>query len=203
MGYTQTSSSSGKKIQEEKIKEQERFINKLVVGGNLSIDVLSRNIIELSIAPKVGYAITDNFFAGIGLGYFYSLHKKNFLINNTYGGFKYEDRKISMLSPSLWAQYKVFHHYLLHAEFQINSFKYPKLRTEGNLTDAEGWRIIDYEQISSPSLFLGGGINYPIYKRNSVFMLFLYDVLHESNTQKGQAIFNSGFDIRVGFHIGL
>lgn len=202
-GYTQISSSSGKKIETTHHQGKNKLLDQLVLGGNLSLNGFSSQFIEFSVAPKIGYVITDNFYAGIGFSYFYSYRKNQIAINNIYGGFKYVSSKISILSPNIWLQYKILNSFLLHAEFQINSFKLPQLKTNGQRVDNEGWQILEYERFNAPSLLLGGGLYQPIYGRNSIFILFLYDAFHESNSKKGQSMYMNGIDIRFGFHIGL
>lgn len=45
------------------------------VGGNVGLDIGSGDYLGLSISPRVGYQITSNFEAGVGVGYQYLKRK--------------------------------------------------------------------------------------------------------------------------------
>jgi hypothetical protein len=67
--YT-SSGRSMRQVEAKKKKEDKKFsADKIIVGGGLGLSF--GTITNISVMPKIGYRFTENFAAGIGLGYNY------------------------------------------------------------------------------------------------------------------------------------
>lgn len=199
----QISSSTGKKYsQNTQNSNKSNFKDRLVFGGGLN-GGLHQNGFTIGLSPKVGYRILPNFYAGVGVGYLYSYNKRGITVNNIYGGgTKTISSSMSIISGSIWSQYKVFNMFLLHGEFEVNNWDVYYKPDTGYDYDAEGWRIIPKKRITVPSLLLGGGLDQPISRNLSIYTLILYDVLQE-NTKNSDGIKQSPYAGTVDFRVGV
>jgi len=176
---------------------------RLVFGGGFSFRL---NPTFLNISPRVGYKITDKFYAGIGLGYSYLKIKKGMSINNMYGGQKRVDISQNILNGNLWTQYNVFKYFVVGAQFEINSWDYYYQPEGGYNFDAEGWRVLEKKHKTIPSLLLGGGVNYRIAHNFGVYIMLSYDVLQASTKDSDgnkQSPYADILDYRIGVHFNL
>jgi len=107
-------------------------INKIVIGGSLG-GGFSNNYSTLTIAPQVGYQLTPNFTAGVGLNYFYHSLRDSYSAHyfglNAYG------------------RYTLLNTIILQAQPEINYARF-NFRYSPNDT-----RLV-------PSFLVGGGLRY-------------------------------------------
>ncbi len=191
--YT-SSGRSMRQVQAKKKKEDKKFSpDKIIVGGGIGLSF--GTITDISITPKVGYRITDNFAAGIGLGYNYFRWKNYYEIEDIHGNVSYYDYKTSIYSASVWARYKVWRNLFAHAEYEHNfmSFTEYGYDQQGNGT-IEG-RKVNY---NAGSLLLGAGIQQPVGDRFSVVFMVMYDVLQNEYSPYYKRVVP-----QIGFYMNL
>lgn len=178
---------------------------RLVYGGGLGLSF--GTITNVYIAPSIGYRFTDNFAAGITLGYSYYREKDAFQIPNLYtGNMKTMDITQSIYSGSVWGRYVIIPNLFVQAEFEANNWDYYSMPSGGFQYDKEGWAIYPKERMTVPSLLLGGGFRQPIGEYSSMFIMCMYDVLQGLTTDANgnkKSPYANRVDFRVGFSIGF
>lgn len=180
---TYRSSGKAKYNTSAKKKAESNFVQKLVVGGGIGLSF--GDYTSVAVTPVVGYRFTDNFSAGIGLGYQYVRIKDFFEVERPgfVGVYDYYDFKANLFSTSLWARYIVWRNLFAHAELEENfmTFKQPGFDQSGsgNIVEAK-------TKYKAPSLLLGGGYRQPIGDRASINFLLLYDVLQDKYSPYGR-----------------
>jgi hypothetical protein len=193
--YTSSGRPVGAKQKQQKKQEPQGFDwNRIVVGGTLGFG-MGDNTVAFSIAPVIGYRITDKLAAGIGFGYQYYKQKDFFEIvdyntNNVY----YRDYKASMMSASVWARYLIFDKLFVHAEYEHNFFKFNDYEFNYNTNQVDASKL----RIDVPSVLLGVGYRQPISENASVYIMGFYDVL-----QKEYSPYKGSIQPRIGFTIGF
>ena len=191
-------SSSGRPITDrERAGKQERpkgfDPSRMIFGGGFIFGIGS-GYTNLGISPVVGYAITDKFSAGIGLGYQYlkadlGIQDPTGTIISTY---KF---KTSMYTGGVWARYLVFQNIFVHVQPEINSLE---VMNSNPYFDANGNIQIDKKRTTVPSLLAGIGLRQPISDRVSILAMALYDVLQEPNSP-----YRNTIDLRIGVAVGF
>jgi len=181
--------------------------NKLIFGGGLGFGAGSGTL-SFGISPIIGYRITDNFAAGISLGYQYN-RIKDFIpvINGLNGNIEYYNFVSNMFAGGVWARYIIWENIFIHSEFEYNISSYKDYYTDARSGVAR-------EKVSQkvPCLLLGGGYRQPVGDHLSFVIMGLYDVLQ--NIPSNQRTDNLGnkysispyanrLDIRVGVNIGF
>jgi len=205
-----SSGKSGQARYKENQKKKGFDINRMVFGGGLGLTFGS--ITNIYVAPSVGYRITDNFAAGITLGYNYYRQKDAFLSDNinTFET-KYFPLSQSIYSGSVWGKYIIIPNIMVQAEFEVNNLSFYNL-DRGFVPDRDGWRKPVKERVTVPCLLLGAGYRQPIAEYSSIFIMAFYDVLQNlpSNTRTDQygdkysiSPYANRVDFRVGFTIGF
>lgn len=183
---TYRSSGKSKYDSKKKKKAEETFVQKLIIGGGIGLAF--GDYTNISVTPVIGYRITDNFSAGIGLGYQYVRINDFFEVErpNAIGVYDYYDLKANIFSASVWARYLVWRNLFAHVEFEQNflSYKYPGFDPAGS-----GSIVETADRYQAPSLLLGGGYRQPIGDRASVNFMLLYDVLQDEYSPYGNQPF--------------
>jgi hypothetical protein len=170
--------------------------DKLIFGGGLGLSF--GDVTSIAVAPTIGYRITDDFAAGIGLGFQYYRVKDFFEVYNG-TGYEYFPLKSTFFYPSVWARYVVFRNFFVHTEFEydLQHFKVYDAYIDPNtgLFGAPTSHSIDYK---SPALLVGAGIRQPISDRASFVLIALYDVI-----QNKYSPYRNRIDFRIGLNIGF
>lgn len=209
----ETYNSSGKAGQPRYKQNQQKKgfdFSRMVFGGNLGLTFGS--VTNIYIAPSVGYRITDNFAAGISLGYNYYRQKDAFeTYNKNSGDKKYIPFTQSIYTGSVWGRYIIIPNIIVQAEFEVNNISFYDFDAP-TIFDKDGWAQYQKIRATIPSLLLGGGYRQPIGEYASMYIMAMYDVLQDipSNMRTD----NSGgrysispyadrVDIRVGFTLGF
>ena len=160
-------------------QEDEKWTDRIVFGGGLGISFF--NGWNINVSPNVGYKITDQFWAGIGLDYYY-------------GSFRYDSEnkdQFSIIGPKAFALYYITPQINLGTEFAYYDYTYT-LTSGGRKTKT------NEEQ---NSWLIGGGYTQRMGGRAGIRFEFFYDVLYdESNTFNFR---NSAFVPRVNIVYGL
>jgi hypothetical protein len=147
--------------------------DKLYWGGNFGLSFGTYTYIQ--IAPVVSYAVTDDFYVGLGIDYTYFKDNRNQFY--TYEG--------STWAPRLFARYFVFEDLFLHAEFTQVYYK-----DVYNPLNPSNWAT--YHRF-----YGGGGYRSWIGPNSYTFVMLLFDL--ESNE------FDFGINplIQIGFASGF
>lgn len=121
-----------------------------VLGGSLGFGFGKINVVEVS--PRIGYRLTPNLTAGLGIGYRY-YNNQNYspaLTQNIYSGLAY-------------ANYQFLQNLYAHSEFDITSYK-----TNNNSS-----------RISTPGLLTGAGYILGVGSTVQFTIEALYDLLYD------------------------
>ena len=190
MNAQNTYSSSGRRIPPKPVKKTGFDRDKLVLGGDFRFTLGSQ--IGVGIAPIVGYKITDNFFAGVRVGYSYDREVIDYI--DLPAGSTTNVFKSNVYSGSIWARYLFWESIFLHTEFAYNIF--------GTYYENSQTGLYEPITIESPSILFGVGFRQPISDRVSFNTTVLYDVLNDpySYYQLGG---KGGFDFRIGVLVGF
>ena len=184
-----TSSGKPAKAQKNNSAESKGFDpDRLVFGGGLSAGFGTYT--NIGISPIVGYRITDHFMAGVGLGYQY-FRVRNGLVNPQGG---YQDSKLNVFTPSVWARYAFLENFFAQAEYEYNAITYNDLAFDPN---GSGNVITVNRKVSVPAVLVGGGLRQRITDRSSLLLTVLFNV-YKSDIQ----IYPNGPIFRVGFNVG-
>ncbi len=183
---TYRSSGNAKYNSKKKKKSEETFAQKLIIGGGIGLAF--GDYTNIAVTPVIGYRITDNFSAGIGLGYQYVKITNFFEVERpgTNGVYDYYDLKANLFSASLWARYIVWRNVFVHAELEQNfmNFKIPAYDQSGSGNIVESTQKYD-----APCILLGAGYRQPLGDRSSVNFMLLYDVLQDKYSPYGKQPF--------------
>ena len=129
----------------------DKFSDRMTYGGNIGLVFGSQTIIDIS--PRVGYYVTDQFIAGVGLSYKY--FKFNNFSDNLYGG-------------SVFGRFFITEQFFLHAETEMTNLTAYRVVGDFIVTQQRTW---------INSTMVGGGF------RSGPFILSaLYIVNHNPNT---------------------
>jgi len=153
--------------------------NRFFTGGGLGLQFGDITIIDIS--PILGYHVTDNIAAGVGLSYQYYRDKR---FTPTYSA--------DIYGGSVFARYyfdeSFLENFFLHAEYEILNF-------EAVITNpVSGWY---YDRVNVPALLLGGGYSQPIGSYSAFTIAVLFDVIEDINSLYTNPV------IRMGVNIGL
>lgn len=196
------SSSTGKSKKESFIKDK-KLKDRLVYGSALIFN-FDNSYLRLGISPKVGYKITPNFYAGLGVKFEYLYYKNGYLANNHYGaGTKVFPRKHTIYNGNVWMQYHLLKLITLHAEAELNNFNDYYKPEGGRQYDEDGWYKLEQKRVTLPSVLLGGGIYQPLSRKIGIYGMVLYDALYEHNRKNGYSVYSSPLIYRVGFNMAL
>ena len=190
---TYSSSGKAKYNNKKKKKNEEGFAQRIIWGGALGLSL--GDYAGVSVTPVIGYRITDNFSAGIGLGYQFLRVKDFFEVTDRNNNLSYYDFKASMYSASIWARYIVWRNLFIHAEYEHNfmNFKQPGFDPGGS-----GEITLQSTNYQAPSVLIGPGYRLPIGEKASVNFSLLYDVIQDEYSPYGNQPF-----IRLQFLAGF
>jgi hypothetical protein len=192
--------SSGKKGSPKKkdLKPKGFDMSRLVIGGAANLN-FGTGFASVGISPMVGYKITDNFAAGVGVSYQYYRNRYEWIdlySNNNYIGSTQFDRKTSIYSANLWARYIVWKNIFVHVQ--------PELMNIGVVTNLEQdpatLALTANEERKNVFIGLvGAGVRQPITGSLSLYFMLLFDVVQNPYSPYYKRL----FDPRIGFNIGF
>ena len=192
--------SSGARSTTPKKKAQPKGFDpqRLIFGGGLGLSF--GDVTAVSVAPVVGYRVTENFAAGIGLGYQYLRVKDFYRLQDLNGQVNYYDYKTSIYSASAWARYVLFTNFFVHAEYERNFMNFTDYQFDQNGSGSiEAYKL----KYNSPALLLGGGFRQPISDNASFVVLALYDVIQDKYSPYRNQDNVPHIDLRFGFNVGF
>jgi opacity protein-like surface antigen len=192
--YTSSGRPVGAKPKQQKQQKPEGFDwSRIVVGGTLGFG-MGDNTLAFSVAPMVGYRITDKLAAGIGFGYQYYKQKDFFEVPDLFTTeIHYYDYKASMISASVWARYLILDKLFVHAEYEHNFFSF----NDYHYNSSGGIESFK-ERLDVPSVLLGVGYRQPVSENASVYIMAFYDVL-----QREYSPYKGSIQPRIGFTVGF
>lgn len=130
------------------------FFDRVYFGGGLGFSSDSYATF-ISLSPIVGYMITSNLSAGVGVQYQYIKYRNVDINDNTFGG-------------NLFTRYNI-QQFFLQGEYSV--------------TNIESNPFNDIvERRSYERLLFGGGISQPLGSRARLNILGMYDILYDGNT---------------------
>ncbi|MTI22431.1 hypothetical protein E1176_15470 [Fulvivirga sp. RKSG066] len=149
--------------------------DRVFVGGGLGLQF--GTITNIEVSPLVGYRVTDNFSAGLGITYSY--YKIEF--NNG------EEFETNIYGGRLFARRSLTDQFFLQAEYESLNLEY--FNPFDNTFQRE-W---------VPGLFLGGGYFMPLSRNVGLSAIALYNALYDDL----KSPYNSPLVIRFGFTAGF
>lgn len=188
--------SSGKPVNRARQAQKKTGFDpdRMIYGGGIALGFGGGggySAFQIGASPIVGYRITDNFMAGVGLGYQYQ-SVKDFFVSPT--GQRYPLRQ-HFVTPNVWTRFGLFESVFLQGEFEYNFLNYNNLAF-----DATGNVINKRTTVSGPALLLGGGLRQRISDRSSILISVLYNVLQSSSFNP--YYYNNNLIFRTGISIG-
>lgn len=130
--------------------DEPSFFERLYVGGGLGFST-DQNATFISVSPIVGYMITSNLSAGVGVDYQYIRYRFADITDNIYGG-------------SAFVRYNISQFFL---------------QTEYSVLNIESSPFDDVANRRNYDRFLfGGGISQPLGRNSRVNVIGLYDFMY-------------------------
>jgi len=162
---------------QDNVKQPNKFTDRLFTGGGIGLQFGTQTMIEAS--PIIGYKITKNFAAGIGITYqYYRMnYNGNVLQTSIYGG-------------SVFTRYYFLQNFFLHAEYEA-------LNLETAFFDP-GYFYHKQNRYWVGSVLAGGGYRQFIGEKSSINIMILYNF-----NDTPYSPYNSPLVYRVGIDIGL
>lgn len=151
--------------------EEEKWSDRLFVGGGLGVSFF--NGWYINVSPYIGYRVTDRFWAGIGLDYFY--------VSDNFYDFSY-----SVIGPKAFALYYVIPEVNLGIEASNYFFT-------GDARERWG--------SGQTRLLLGGGYTQFFNNRGGIRLELYYDVLYDEDSRSN--FFGSALEPRINVFFGL
>jgi len=174
--------SSGRTTSSASRKSTSNFVDRLRIGGNLSLGFGSYTYINVS--PRVHYLVQDNLGVGTGFSYYY------WKDNNNYGpnvNFKTSGNTWGL---NFFSWYNPFGPVTLQAEYEPLNFE---VFQSANRNPNTGDITYIYGREWVHAMFLGGGIRQQAGRAN-IFIMMLYDVLYNPN----RSFYSSPWQLRLG-----
>lgn len=157
------------------------FGQRLVFGGNLGLQFGDQTVVDVS--PLIGYRITEDFNAGIGVTYFYYDIRAELTINGFATG-QFVNLTGSSYGGRVYAQYFVYNNqFFLYTEQELMNTEF----IQDN--DIQSERRLLFNSL------VGGGVFLSFGGRGGINLTLLYNLNH----QEDFSIFSSPVVTRVGF----
>jgi len=160
---------------DKEIQDNSSFLDRVFVGGNLGLQF--GDVTNVQIAPIVGYRVTNDFSAGVGVQYQYIKFKRFVpaLTSNNYGA-------------SVFARYRVKAPFFLQAEYEYLNYEY-------FVTASESLRS------SLSSVFVGGGISQPLGGNAAFTLSVMYNLSYDATDLNSP--YSSPLRVTGGINLGF
>lgn len=179
--------------------------SRIIWGGGVALS-FSQGYFSGGLSPIVGYNITDNFSAGLGLGYRHYRQEDAFQVPNIITNqYSYYPFTANLFTPSVWTRYLVWRNIFIHAEAEYNSFSYKEWDMDRDPTSASyGTPVSERVSVSAPALLIGPGLRQPLSDKVSLVTMLLVETLRDVNSPYS----NSGpgglpIDLRFGINVNF
>ncbi|MBA3828205.1 MAG: hypothetical protein H0X33_04650 [Taibaiella sp.] len=171
--------SSGHKNYKQKKVNKGFDPSKLVYGGG-AVAGFGNGYADLGISPMIGYKFTNDFIAGIGLGYEY-LKVDQQVYDQSTGSYFTAPAKANIIYPGVWARYFVyrgsFGSFFVEGNFEYDLMYFSAYNYDNNYNP-----VAQKASFQVPCLLMGGGLSQPVSDRVSLLVEVLYDVLQQQNS---------------------
>jgi hypothetical protein len=137
--------------------------SKITIGGAFG-GGFGNNYSALTIAPQVGYRFTEDFNAGLGIGYYYSSLKNEYSAH--------------FLGLNAYARYYLLSYIVLQVQPELNRAWY-------SVYAANGEKISDTYFV--PSVLLGAGLRY-----GNFHAMLQYDVVRNAHSPYSGIVYSVG-----------
>ena len=154
--------SSGKANYKNKKKQTGYDPDRLVLGGGMNFGI-GGGYANIGISPIVGYRLTKNFSAGIGLGYQYQ--RSPDLLDNNYF------TSMNILYPNFWVRNFVYRNIFIGATYEYDIIKVKAPRDQFRNLNQTIYNVDNH------CLLISVGMRQPVAGRVSFFGELFYDVL--------------------------
>ena len=155
---------------------QNSLSDRIFIGGGGGISASSSQT-NISVFPQIGYKVTNNYIAGVGITYQYvSIRQPIETSLNNYGW-------------SIFNRYNVFQQFFAYGEFERLNYEFLFYPPEQK------------ERFSFNSLLLGGGYSEGLGGRASFNFMVLYNLLYDPSDDVSP--YNSPWVVRAGVGFGL
>lgn len=183
-------------------KQHNSFFDRVCIGGALGFSLGTYSSM-VDVSPTMGYALTDDLIAGIGLTYKYYRYKDYFYNTNNND---WVDLTANIYGGSVWLRYfltktetPIIENLFIHGEIEpltfINEFSYDP---QGDYADRFQSRFSKKkDRINLTGVFLGGGLSQPISNKSYMYI----EVLWNFNEELYSPYTNPR--IRIGVSVGL
>lgn len=151
---------------------------RIVVGGGLGLQFGSQ-VDMLSLAPMVGYKITQKFMAGSSVSYRYTKYK-----------YFNPSIKLTDYGVSPFIRYTIFSGFFLHTEYEYLNYEFPE---SAITTVRKGFN----------SFLAGGGFVQPIGNKAAFYLLALYNFSYQSVQPGEYSPYPNPLILRGGITLGF
>lgn len=158
---------------QEDIEEEPTFWDKVYFGGNFGLQF--GNITSIEVSPLMGYRITDDFSAGVGVTYQY--------FKADFGSY---DFKTNIYGGRLFARHRITQQIFAYSEYESLSLEFMN-------------RNYEMKREWVPALFLGGGFYLPAGRNMGFSIMALYNLMHDDL----RSPYNDPVVLRIGFTGGF
>ena len=186
--------STGRRIGTSKRQEKKTGFDrdKLIIGAGIPNLGFYNGVFSIGLAPIVGYRITDELSAGVGVGFQY-VSFKDYSIIYVNGQEERYPLRSTFYYPSVWARYLVFQNVFVHVEGEYDMQTISEYGPDQN-----GYPMKYKTSYNSPALLVGAGLRQPISERSSLVIMGLYDVIQDKYSP-----YRNTLDLRFGFNVGF
>lgn len=166
---------------DDELQRENRFFDRVVVGGGLGLQFGTVTFIEIS--PLIGYRLTEKLETGIGLTYKYYRYKDFYYDQTTNDRF---DLKSNIYGASVYTRYHILQSVFLHAEYERLRYNYDDVYVSA------GQLIKDPTHANVDGLFLGGGYRQRISANSYFYISALWDIIQDPYSPYNNPILRMG-----------
>ena len=189
--YNSSGSATGYK---HKKKQKGYDPSKLIIGATFNA-FWSGDFANFGLGPTVGYKLTNELSAGVGLGYQFNKVPDFYALPDVNGN--YPALKENLIYPSLWAKYQVWGNIFVDANFEYDLININGYNVQ---YDANGnaYNVSAKFNTAVPCLLVGVGLRQPMGGRLAGFLEVLYDVMQQRYSPYAQEFPVVRFGITTG-----
>jgi hypothetical protein len=154
---------------------------RITIGGGVGLGFGSDQDF-ISVAPMIGYRVTERFLAGSGFAYRYTKFK---LIEPAL--------KLTDYGVNPFLRYTVFNNVFIQTEFEYLNFEFPIVKNAELTTTRK----------NNTAFFAGGGFLQPIGDRASFFVMALYNFSYTEPKVGEYSPYYSPLVLRAGINVGF
>ena len=180
-------------LQKKKKKSGAIDKSRILFGPGIGVGAAFRSF-SINLSPSVAYCFTDNFHAGVTLGFNYFQQAEDYtnLLTGAKETYKF---KFPGYTFSAYARYMVFRSLLLNFEPEISNVKYIKSTGYNQTT---GKLAVVSDRLTVPAVLVGVGYAQRFSRYGYSYLMVAYDLVQNPNSRYFQTL-----DYRFGVMINL